>query len=60
MKKCFTCHEPATHKSKQITPAGYHAYQCDKHARNQTKADLWGSDPGWPTTYEPIPEGEKT
>jgi hypothetical protein len=55
-KKCFTCGKPATHKSKNITPAGYPAYQCATHAINDKK--LWGSDPGWLTVYEPI-EKEK-
>jgi hypothetical protein len=49
---CFTCKAPATHRSRDITPAGHHAYQCAAHAKNVTT--LWGSDPGWATIYEPI------
>jgi hypothetical protein len=53
---CFTCDRRATHVSEGITPAGYHAWQCDRHARSETEADLWGSDPGWPTVYLPVEE----
>lgn len=50
---CFTCKAPSTHVTTGITPAGYHAYQCDKHTPSQP-APLWGSDPGWQVHYESI------
>lgn len=50
---CFTCNQPASHVTKQITPAGYHAYQCDAHTPAKP-APLWGSDPGWQNYYETI------
>lgn len=31
VEPCFNCTAPATHRTKNITPAGYHAYQCDEH-----------------------------
>jgi len=52
--RCFSCGASATHRSKRITPAGYHAYQCDRHTPVRP-APLWGSDPGWQTIYEPLP-----
>jgi hypothetical protein len=43
--------------SKGITPAGYHFWCCAKHRpRDESEADLWGSDPGWPTAYETVAE----
>jgi hypothetical protein len=53
---CFTCKWPSTHVSETITPAGYHSWQCDRHARSQTAAGLWGSDPGSPTVYVTVEE----
>lgn len=39
--------------TKGITPAGYHSWCCAKHRpRDETDADMRGSDPGWPTTWE--------
>jgi len=51
---CYTCKAASTHVSRNITPAGYHSYQCAAHARDESESAMWGSDPGWPTTYETI------
>ena len=49
---CYTCKiRAATHVSATITPAGYHAFQCEKHAH---PSPPWGSDPGWAVDYAPI------
>lgn len=50
---CFTCKAPATHVTTGITPAGYHAWNCDEHLPKKPKP-LWGSDPGWQVEYETI------
>lgn len=49
---CFTCGAPSTHITDGITPAGYRAYQCSKHAHSNP---LWGSDPGWVNRYIELP-----
>lgn len=50
---CFTCKAPSTYVSTGVTPAGYYAFQCAKHAP-KVPAPLWGSDPGWQTYYVPL------
>lgn len=53
-KRCGVVSEFVT---KEVTPAGYSSLCCAKHRpRDQTAADLWGSDPGWPSTWESVEE----
>jgi hypothetical protein len=49
---CYTCGAPSTYVTTGVTPAGYHAWQCDQHPQSATP--LWGSDPGWSSEYERI------
>lgn len=56
---CFTCKEPSTHVTDGITPAGYRAYQCDKHVP-KTRRPLWGGDSGWRNDYVPLPATKRS
>ncbi len=51
---CYTCGKPSTHVTDGITPTGYRAYQCARHAA-LPPLPLWGSDPGWNNDYVPLP-----
>jgi hypothetical protein len=52
---CFTCGHASTHVTDRVTPAGYRAYQCDKHAT--VTRPLFGADPGWQSVYVKLPAG---